>query len=251
MKILYTLAIIFSLYSCSNPKIIKEGLVFHQRLTNDSTIFSDGKTWFKDSFVIVEGKWHRQKVTINNVRLGEIYETYKYTFLNLKTGRAQDYFTFSDTATPLNNYHVKEGFIGWGFYKDNGFYSHPDSTFNLPDTIINHRIFKRWGVLKPHMPNNYYRLYGTEKFPKTIFHVDRRIEKLYPGIKIVRLDILSNQDSLEFSFNYKILRKDLDKNENKIFRKWIQNSIESNLPLITFEEAQKIALPDIQPDLEE
>ncbi|MDB5202030.1 MAG: hypothetical protein JWQ27_1439 [Ferruginibacter sp.] len=201
------------------------------------------KLWFKDSMIICAARAYR-KEELNDSVIYEGYDLYKYSFLDLKTMRCQDYYNFSDTARPFTNYilHKEKGeAVGWGFYNDNSFENRADSLISLPDTTIDGSIFKRLKTVNMYKPfKDEYIIYFKCPAKQSMFSLDRRLEKKYPNCKIVRTDLVDSNAVIGATFEYAIERENLTANEEKIFRKWKENAATTKLPVISFKEVHQI-----------
>lgn len=241
MKIILLITIINVVHSsCSKSIHIQEGLEEHFSLILGNPD-QQKKIWFKDSIVIFE-IWAHQHFELNDSIIKSGYDLWKYTYLDLTTMKAQDYRYFKDSSKPVNNYYLTStDKIEWGFYNNTGFNSHPDSTVQVEDTVINGQKFHRWINTKPQMGEYKFVLFVDCNSPTSIFMADRAFELRHPGCIVKRIDLVNGEGNQESSFEYKIDRTYLTKNEKAIFKSWRKNAKSTSLPLISYKEM--LAIP--------
>ncbi|MBC7934921.1 MAG: hypothetical protein H7Y86_06140 [Rhizobacter sp.] len=236
------LLLLHSFFSEAQPQLLNKGVLLYQGSVGSNKLTSD-RFWFRDSSVIYEQN-SDYKVSHGDTVIFEGYETYKYTFFDLRTLKCQDYFSFSDTAAVESNYTVESGDApGWNFYIGHNKKS-LDSMFCLADTIIDKKTYKRIRYSERRPDYDYY-------FEETYFfvcnipinnlvNIDKRLEKKLPGCMLQKIDMhqltpYPMRDSTLFipERNY------LTKEEEKIFQQWQRNSLETALPVLTIEEVRK------------
>jgi hypothetical protein len=246
-----TLFFVFILYSCVNKTYLKRGLISQNRyFTNvtDSTILPDfdkleSKIWFSDSCVIFEMKVIND--SINYAPKGTLrkysYELFKYSYLDLRTLKCQDYLSFSDTALPINNYFLRDSeVLSWRFYSEKRAQDVNGEITSLSDTIVGNRFFKRVKIrrfINKDIGYEYHIFYLDCKAKKTIFHINRTIDEQYPKCQIVSSELWNDYNSVNKEvFEINVLKSNLSSKEKKIFNQWGKNAKQTELPLRRYTE---------------
>lgn len=240
--------------SCVNRTYVKEGLVSQYRyFTNftDSIILPDfdqleSKIWFEDSCIIYEMKFIND--SSNYAPKGQIrkytYERYKYSYLDLRTLRCQDYANLSDTARPKCNYFLHgDETVNWRFYAEKKLYDLDGEVVPLSDTTIKNKNYKRLKITKfisANFGNEYHVFYLNCQAKKTIFHINRSLDEKYPKCQIALSEIWSDRNPANKGiFELNVLKTKLSREEKKIFKSWAKNAKATKLPLLTYSQAIK------------
>lgn len=242
--------------SCSKIHFLHEGVIKQHRYfvnfdSNAQLPMPDNlesKIWFQDSCVIYEVKVVHINTNYsgNDTIRAESYDLYKYTYLNLHTLSCQDYYHLSDTALPFSNYFLKsnEG-IGWSFYEAKKVTDLSGEKSSLPDTIIEGKMCKRIKYTNNNNSDGYEYVYYLDcNVLNNIFHINRSLDELNPGCKVIRSELRGDLNSpLKMIFDVNILSDKLTPKERKIFKKWGENASSTKLPLLTYREVKKKYLP--------
>lgn len=245
-----------SLNSPGKKKILRQGVLTHQvyftnvEKTDTLPLVNnfESRIWFKDSCVIYEVKvqWGVNHMMENGISRKDGYDILKYTFLDLRTKKCQDYLNFSDTATPVVNYQLqKSDVVSWQFYYDKDPRDSAGIKSFLPDTLINGVTYRRIRFLNKGDGFAYEKTnYLDCQSKRNIFHINRALDEAYPDCQVVRSDMRTDLNSpLTSVFIARIDREKLTSSELKIFEKWKNNGISTKLPLLRFEEANRVILP--------
>ncbi len=197
----------------------------------------DSKVWFLDSCVIYEmvslnmytDSYHKSTsgVTID-----------RYVYLDLKTMIYYDYSNFSDTATLLRRYtlHPDSTNLTWRFFRHKQLIPSLDSLVAIKDTVVNGKNYKRMqkeisrdeGGKTLKMVCTYYMQCG---MPKSIFHLDGVFDDKFNDCEASRFDYyIVGKPNRYLSF-YEIISDTLSSTEHKIFKKWSQNALTTNLSM--------------------
>ncbi len=242
-----TIFILFFFTSYSQKRYQKEGLLIHYTNLNSKEM-KENRIWFKDSVIIYE-------MNVNNSieydsDTGRVhkssYDVYKYTYLDLRTLKCQDYTYFSDTATVVCNYHLKpdEGIGCWDFYSDNSKHNITDNLplNRIPDTTIDKQNFYRMKVIDTF--GFIFIYYFNCNIKKNIFSFNKLLDNRDPGCIITRIEIIDSKSVFPKTvFEYKIVEEKLNCEENKIFKKWERNASETKLPVNSLKEVSAIPIP--------
>lgn len=242
--------------SCSGKKVMHQGVLSQYRyyLDFDSTSNFmlpnnfESKIWFKDSCVIYEVKMLTgvTNYTETGMERKEGFEFFKYSYLDLRTLRCQDYFHFSDTALPVSNYQLQksEG-INWKFYYEENQNDLAGTRSTLSDTLINGHLYKRVRLVNKGDRGAYTTTYYLEHHTKSnIFHINRALDNAYPDCQVVISEMKNDVNGpMKSVFRIEIVREKLTDRELKVFEKWQQNIETSKLPLLSLDEVNRIILP--------
>ena len=246
--------LLITFFSCANKGFLREGVISYQTYFADYDSMtelplfntSENRIWFSDSSVIYEIKIigiktdHTSKGTFEKTS----FDFFKYTYLDLRTMRCQDYFNLKDTAFPVNNYLLEIGhFAGWEFFTP----KYPIDTSGimslLPDTIIDHKNYSRIKIKNnPDTLEFDYEFYLDCKTKNNMFHLNPTLDEMYPRCKVVRSIMKFKNYHFTTVFNTKIVADTLSKEEKTVFAKWAQNAIVTKLPLINYMEANKLTM---------
>lgn len=198
---------------------------------------TESKFWYRDSSAIFEIKVTRGRGG-SDVVTKYNYELVKYTFLDLRKMRCQDYLVLSDTAAPFCNYVLGRT----DFLSGVNLWYTEDSTFNsvelinLSDTVINNVNYKRVCQVNsktvPRSKNTYF--LDCEKAP-IAFNLSEGLSEIYSGCQVRIMEMNSN-DEMTMGFSMEQVRSKLTEEENRIFDKWEANSKSTSLPLMKFNE---------------
>ena len=199
---------------------------------------------FKDSIIIFDRQIWQSKIGINfdDYPLNR-YAPIGYTYFDLRTGIAQDYYTFSDTAVPINKYTIPDTTdfpIGPFYGSRNDLSTHRDlKKKSVRDTSYEGQNYK---ILECTYEGSLYK-----RIVKFIYNCDglttnliKKPESLANCFCVRRYDA----DIVPYvkeapSAVYRIMRPFLMKNEEMIFQKWKENIKVTKLPLSTQFEAWK------------
>lgn len=232
-----------SLSISAQNNITKEGLLhlFSDAASDSLTLNS---MWFKDSAVIYESKGFYHFETGDSV-INKGYDVYKYIYFDLKTGKAQDYYSFTDTAAVAHNYIIsREKETGWNYFK--GENREDLTTIELiPDTLLEKENFKRIKFRQSDSLYNYraeiiYYL-SCNSFTTDIIHINKVIESMFPGCMISRIEYITLSPQLFKSLGEcKLVRTKCTEEENRIFAQWKKNAEQTTMPVLTYEEVRKM-----------
>ncbi|MBS1733336.1 MAG: hypothetical protein JST02_08580, partial [Bacteroidetes bacterium] len=203
---------------------------------------SVSRIWFKDSSVIFEVKIITIETIHSKITTEKIsFKPFKFTYLDLRTMKCQDYITLTDTSSPITNYVLtSEGGDFWEFYLP----KKADDTLGirtvLPDTIINKKSYKRLKIAAADTVEHEYYIECNAK--QNIFHLNRTLDEMYPGCKIVKS--IEKRKNIPFTYiiEVNVLSDSLTMNEESIFSKWAKNASECKLPLLDFRSASSIMM---------
>lgn len=253
---------LFFLSGLPNPYkkgILEEGVLKREVffVNNDSTTILpmvnnfESRIWFKDSTVIYEVKvqWGINIAEENGMKRKEGYDVFKYTYLDLKTLRCQDYYNLSDTAKPINNYRLKrDEVINWKFYYDENPVDLAGSRSVLPDTVIGEKQYKRIKFTSKNGDYNSETINYLDCFSKTtIFHLNRALDIENPGCQVVMTESRPDVNKpLKSVFKTEIIQDKLLDNELKIFKKWGKNMQSTRLPLLSLDEVNRTLIPPVR-----
>lgn len=250
----FKIALVTCFFSCANKIFLKQGIISYQTYFTDYDSLtrlplfntSENRIWFKDSSVIYEIKIikiktdHTPKGTFEKTT----FDLLKYTYLDLRTMRCQDYFSLKDTALPLDNYILKpgEGF-GWEFFTAKNSNDTIGIRSTLPDTIIDNKVYGRIKIRNHPDTSGYdYEYYLDCNLKNNMFHLNPTLDEMYPKCKVVRYVLKSKDDPFTTIVNTKIISDTLSKVEVAVFTKWGHNAITTKLPVINSKEANKLTL---------
>lgn len=256
-SITFTICILLLfLFSCMTKRIVKQGQYnFHQYFLGYKDenklplpVTMNNNIWFKDSIVIYEVKIIN--VATLNTASGsfrkEKYETYKYSFLDLRNKKCQDYYCFSDTATPICSYKLDSNeSVGWNFYHEDNARNIPGKLISISDANLNGKPVK---LIKYEKELNgivsQYSYYLKNNKVEDIFFLNKTIDKTIPKYKTFRYDLKADSnDSLIWVTESNIVKTHLSFDEDKVFEKWKKNAQQSKLPVISYAEAKKLSYP--------
>jgi hypothetical protein len=235
--------------SCSKKYYQNEGIYsLHSFFLNyiDSTKLPiplpnmESKLWVKDSFVIFEVK-SINEFSVNDTlkRIG--YDFYKYTFLNLKTKTCQDYKNLSDTALPICNYFLgPDECILWDISGEIDSLGISKEAKMISDTIIKNKKLKRIRTDEmPFIPEYSFVYYLECPVRKSIVHLCKKLDDIYPKCQVVMTELIEKKSDIRYLNEVKCLREKLESSELAVFAEWEKNSINTKLPLLTFNAAGK------------
>lgn len=195
--------------------------------------------WFKDSTVIYEIKAIFTD-EYNGKSTRTVYQTYKYTFLDLRNMLCQDYYSLNDTAMPFSNYKLKQNeAVAWQFYSSKKERDLSKTINKLADSVIDGHNYKR--VRTEHIFGDdhfEYEYFIDCDFPKSIFHINNTLEEKYPNCSVVRADLVDLNSNERKIFEFKINQQYLDTPMSKIFTKWEKNAKELKMPISSFNDVQ-------------
>lgn len=206
------------------------------------------KIWFEDSIVIMEQKAYFSAEVDSEIILQDEYETYKYTYCDLRTLTCEDYFSFSDTANPLYRYKVSlSDTTGWLFsLKKESRFSRPFDKYTLlPDTSISNRLYKR---IRFSSEKEEYRHLAEETYYilcdnpiNPAFGLSEEMEKLFPGCMMARYDLYVKDDNTSSFYytEYKIISNCFSATEQSVFDQWKKKAQKSNLITLSLKEIKK------------
>ena len=241
--------IVFLNFSCSNKGFQREGLLYYysKMVPNPiDTMLRQNQIWFQDSAIIYEMKIFTttEDHKLSGTVIHKSYNTFKFTYLDLRTLRCQDYYNFSDTALPYCNYFLKpDEWISWKFYAENNKQKVTDSLTLLPDTVMDGHHFKRVKTVNLFPGSDFEFVYWLRcKETENIFHINQVYEKRFPGCKTTRTELIDPHSSSHSIFGYNILHQRLSDEERKIFKKWAKNATQTTLPLLTLDKALKVPI---------
>lgn len=199
---------------------------------------------FKDSIIIFERQGWRSKIGINSDDYPlNRYVLIGYTYFDLRTGIAQDYNSFSDTALPVFNYRIADTTdspLGPFSGKRNDLVTHRNlKKMSVRDTSYEGQNYK---ILECTYEGSLYKkivkfIYSCDGFTTTLI---KNPKGLANCLCVRRYDA----DIVPFvkeapSAIYRIMRPFLMKNEEIIFQKWKKNAKTTTLPLLTESEVRK------------
>lgn len=249
-KYIFVIFIVISIIaiSCSGKYYQKQGIVsWHVYFINveDSTQLPfnnlESKIWFKDSCVIFEMK--ELRMTENTTSKGSVvkrsFDLFKYSYLDLRTMKCQDYSNFSDTAMPFNNYQLEQGESpSVVFYANKRKIEISDSSINMTDTTIQNKVLKRIKMVHIYDSTSYEYVYYIDcNIKKNIFHINISIDEMFPGCQVIKSESRANLNTnLKNIFEFNMLKQKLSSTEAKIFDKWQRNAIQTKLPLVDYLE---------------
>ncbi len=237
-KLFLLLFSLFSFTKTDGQPIQKEGIM--NLVTPSDPEGLHHYTRFMDSVVIFEiyEQWSESEgdsITAEGVRI------FKYSILDLTNMRAQDYITFSDTATPVTNYQLKNSeSISFGFHLDKHPYGkYIDSLVPMPDSMINGKQYKRlYFDLSGSGWHQRLVYYFEHQESRNIFHMMKPFDSCYPGYKITRvqyIDMLTGHSSFSY---LELVSNTLNVVEHNVFEAWQKNLSTSTLPITSKIEAQ-------------
>jgi len=236
-KLTYLLFVFASFISCNKHAFQREGMIHFMRNLPLLTTDTD-RIWFKDSSVIIEVRGDNT-VYEDDILIHRGYDVIKYTYLDLRTMRCQDYFSFSDTASPVYNYKLinKDDVIRWDFYN----YPRITEKINaLSDSVVDGILYKRLKTYK-RFPEGYEYIYFMQKISRpNIFHLDKLKDSLNPGWKVLRIDMVDSSSKWITSTKFNVVNTKLSKNEENIFEIWKKNASEIKLKEVSFGESLRI-----------
>ena len=252
--LLITFSILFSskLCTCQITKFVNQGIVRQQvyflNADSESSLpfpdSMDNRIWFLDSTVVYEIKMYHNyidKQGEKNRNFG-YWKDYKFSFLDLKTMRCQDYRTFSDTASPICSYKIGEDeSFGWRFYSSKKTTDTAGKINELEDTVINSKIYKRIQVLNVDSANGYeYVYYFDCNSPKSIFHLNKSLDDYFPDCQTIRFDLRGNLTlPLTQVMEWKFETQKLFPIELRVLKKWSENMKNTNQEFVDFKVASK------------
>ncbi|MBX2939975.1 MAG: hypothetical protein KF880_07840 [Ferruginibacter sp.] len=249
---------LLSFFSSFSQNYIREGVVEKINYTiklgvgvnaNDTLLYKSNKIWFSDSMVIIEAKvvFHPND---NEKSVGLKYPVYKFIFLDLKTMRYQDYFSFSDTAFVQCNYKTtgENEFVEWRFWRTG---LHDSEKFDvLGDTLIHgiqYTLLKTVGKEKQKAGIHEYH-YMRCNVPQLIFHIrDGGIEQNFKGCKVFKYEMFSEILELVDGIEFRFLSDTLTDYERSIFKQWSENAKTTDIPLINSLDAYFRCGPEQSP----
>lgn len=239
----------FNTCSCTTDKTIREGIIGWSRyfikskpeLLLPMPDNLSGNIWFQDSVVIYEVK--SLIIVANHTDTGvirkESFETYKYTFLDIRNLICQDYYYFSDTATPICTYKLRpEEMVVWNFYSIIKSTRRNEKSSVLPDTIISNKSYKRVCIINTEVgyQTTYYLDCSSQE---NIFHLNPQLDLIYPGCKSVRSEFRDRDDPLTSVTEINIVSESLSSSERAVIAKWQKNAQNNKLPELTLNEVYK------------
>jgi len=228
---------------------IHSGVINHKYQVNDTTStgidftgIMENKAWFLDSLIVFEMKAIYDSSNFTDTGLVRIqeYELFKYVFLDLKTMKCQDYYSFSDSAQPQCNYLLpKNSTFFWSYFSKENPDSIRDKYKNLSDTVIDRRVLKRvkriWYEYDPVLEYVYFL---DRSKPQTILHFSRDLDELFPEYFVSRVEANPmGKVSSKTIYEMQILSEGLSEYEMKVIRSWEQNARNIKLPLISFHDS--------------
>lgn len=202
---------------------------------------------FKDSCLIFERQIWMPSIGVNFDKYPlNKYVTLKYTFLNLHTGKAQDYDSLTDTAAPVFNYTIRDSVaIGPFFGKLNNFTAQKNiKKYSIRDTSFlgaNYKILECIYSYNPTFENVAKYIYSCNSpVPANIINPEEFknclcVRVYNAGIKPFIPEQLSSVNQL--------IRPFLTPQEEEIFSKWTENSKITMLPLSNETEASRQPSP--------
>ena len=211
----------------------------------------DGRIWFKDSFCIFERKTkcsdHGNFLDSTDDKT--FYAVYKYTFMDLRTLICQDYIHLSDTCRPVANYRLKENeYFNIALFSKKNNPGISDSVQHLSDTIMHGKSYKRiiYATHQGKSTNNFIYLYACDGV-KNIFNLHPDFEGVHPDCELVRSEFYSSASPGVVQITELTMeRNSLTDTELSIFNRWLINSRENKLPLLTYKDSRKTDLLLIQ-----
>jgi len=232
------LILMTSLLCCSYVYGQTEGLVhFYSNMPMKD--FDEDRIWFKDSAFIIEVKKDNTEY-INDRLVHEGYDVYKYSYVNLKNGICQDYFSFSDTASVRFNYRLKANeFIRWNFYSSS---QEAAQTLQLSDSTIAEIRYKRYRT-KNMFPNGEEYVYFLAKSKDNIFHLNKSLDAKSKGWKVVRADLVDSASKLITTQKFMVIRDLLNEQERNVFKAWEENAKKTRLREVSLSETFNEPMP--------
>lgn len=223
----------------AQPNKIDRG-VYHFITDSENKNPNTERTWFLDSAIIFEQKAYISASLDDTLILKNQFEVYKYTYFDLRTLRSQDYLSFTDTATIVNNYVVQPGESPSPNFKFGKLLGSLDSIKVITDTLINGERYKRIQKVI-NVPEHPYLCEQTYYYlcDRPFWNIKQSDER-FPGCMCVRQDIheIIPKPSL-YVIECRIVSTSLTKEEENIFRAWCKNARNTKLPLHTLEDVKK------------
>jgi len=256
--LLITFSILFtSLFcSCQITKYVNQGIVrqhaYFLNVDSESALpfpdSLDSRIWFLDSTVVYEIKMYHNYIENQGEesRSFGYWKHYKFSFLDLKTMRCQDYWTFSDTASPICSYKLGEDeSFGWRFYSSKKITDTSGKIYELEDTVIKSKIYKRIKVLNADSANGFeYVYYFDCNRAKSIFHLNASLKDYFPDCKTIRFDLRGNLTlPLTRVMEWEFETQKLFPKELRVLKKWSENMKNSKQEFVDFKVAIKECIP--------
>lgn len=249
MKFLFLILLGYTYTSCSQT-LVSEGLLeakdFILRSNEsgfDTLKMRMNRNWYSDSAVIVELRVVELPMD-NDTNDIEKYTTYKYTYLDVRTKKCQDYYSFSDTASVQCNYYLNPGeALRWEFYMTGK--EKAEDFVELNNSIIFGKKLKILESRDQKFTNNYTRsIYYLDCDPTIgIFHLAKPIDLQFKNCRVIRSDQLDRESGDIFCFELSSVRQNLTEEEKKIFKSWAKNAELTNKPLIDFQNSYNECSP--------
>ncbi|MFZ1527182.1 MAG: hypothetical protein WAT19_00390 [Ferruginibacter sp.] len=231
------------LYSCKSSRVQRQGIISWEKYFENDSFRKHSQIWFYDSSVILNIKNEFSFKAVAAIPVDTlVYETLKFTYLNLKTRRCQDYYDFSDTAKAYCNYTLSEIEGIDGFFQNvsinpqKKIWSDPKP---IADTTIDNIVYKRLrsDYISEGVEGVYAEYYLDCSSRKHIFHWNYSVDRLNKDCTATRMEIYSpGRKHVQF---FSLTTGKLTKKERKVFKAWIENSKKTNLPLFTLQESMQ------------
>lgn len=183
--------------------------------------------WFKDSVLIIE-----KKIRSTNLD-GSVEDVItKYTYVDLKTSRSQDYFNFRDTAKPYCNFEFSPRYVTP--YLINPFAEEkPSSYVRLPDRMEKGELVKivqREDTFKNPTSTLFYFKKSKYDF---IFSYHPFFEQLLSPYKGFMVRTVAPNDPGYMETGYRLVATSLNDKILAIFDAWEKNAKATKLEVLT------------------
>ncbi len=215
--------------SCTAQNFVQRGVVEHYFITGETnSVRSDtvvkSKIWFLDSALIYEN------VTINfDINDSAEFVATQYTYIDLRTWKAEEYRNFRDTAKPFCSFTFDSSYLTARYVcqpKVNE--TNPVSTY-LPDLQENGKTIKRVSILNDTLRKISYVYYLGKTEYSSIFTMNPFIDNRWPLFKVYKLRVVSDYDKGFSEIGYRIIETNLSQKVVAIFESWKQNALKNDL----------------------
>jgi len=145
---------------------------------------------------------------------------------------------------PVVNYLLENGHnYGWDFFTGKQLSDTNGIKIALPDTVVNQKSYKRIKIINYPNSRKFEKVFYIDCSAKnSIFYINRTLDEMNPGCKVIRSLVRYGDDPFTTVFNTKLISDTLSKEEKAVFDQWAKNASNTNLPLISFDEANKLVM---------
>ncbi|MEO6670359.1 MAG: hypothetical protein ABIN36_12835 [Ferruginibacter sp.] len=228
------------------PADIAEGRINYHYISNYVDSFNDVKDynysiWYQDSCIVLQyvHVLYELDATMPE-RPAASMHTLKYVYLDLKNLSCQDYHAFDTSSVPYKNYKLKPGeILQWNFYNVDNIPTYNDKPLISVDTVFHNKRYKKFVFQLPFTEDVKRVVYMTDQYSQNLFHISLMLDRKYAPYRVIRTEDFVNGKH-EATLYYEELSNKLTGFERSVFTKWKYNAQHTALPVVSFDEAQKI-----------